>query len=64
MFEFHLELDGDLSLAAAHDMTDLVEDNLLDAYPNAVIVIHQDPVGIKEERLDHKLKKNLKKKRR
>lgn len=62
MFEFHLELDGDLSLAAAHDMTDLVEDNLLDAYPNAVIVIHQDPVGIKEERLDHKLKKNLKKK--
>lgn len=61
MFEFHLELDGELSLAAAHDMTDLVEDNLLDAYPNSVIIIHQDPVGIKEERLDNKLKKPLKK---
>ena len=62
MFEFHLELDGDLPLAAAHDMTDMVEDNLLEAYPNAVIIIHQDPVGIKEERLDNKLKKNQKKK--
>ena len=62
MFEFHLELDGELSLAAAHDMTELVEDNLLDAYPNAVIIIHQDPVGIKEERLDNKLKINNKKK--
>lgn len=61
MFEFHLELDGELSLAAAHDMTDLVEDNLLDAYPNAVIIVHQDPVGIKEERLDNKLKKPVKK---
>lgn len=64
MFEFHLELDGDLSLAAAHDMTDLVEDNLLDNYPDAVIIIHQDPVGIQEERLDNKLKKSFNKKRR
>lgn len=61
MFEFHLELDGELSLAAAHDMTDLVEDNLLDAFPNSVIIIHEDPVGIKEDRLDNKLKKPLKK---
>lgn len=57
MFEFHLELDGDLSLAAAHEMTELVEDNLGDAYPNAVIIIHQDPTGVKEERLDNKLRK-------
>lgn len=55
MFEFHLELDGELSLSAAHEMTELVEDNLIDAYPNAVVIIHQDPVGIKEDRLDNKL---------
>lgn len=61
MFEFHLELDGDLPLSAAHEMTEAVEDNLLDEFPNAQIIIHQDPVGIKEERLDHKLRYRRKK---
>lgn len=60
MFEFHLELDGELSLAAAHEMTELVEDSLIDAYPNAVVIIHQDPVGVKEDRLDNKLYKPVK----
>lgn len=60
MFEFHLELDGDISLAAAHDMTELVEDNLLDVFPNAVIIIHQDPAGVKEDRLDYKVAKHPK----
>ncbi len=55
MFEFHLELDGDLSLAAAHDLTDLIEDNIHEQYPDAQIIIHQDPAGIKEERLDQKI---------
>lgn len=63
MFELHLELDGDISLAAAHDMTELVEDNLADAFPNAVVIIHQDPVGIKEERLDDKVAKPLPRKK-
>ena len=40
MFEFHLELDGDLPLSAAHEMTEAVEDNLLDEFPNAQIIIH------------------------
>lgn len=61
MFEFHLELDGDLPLSAAHEMTEAVEDNLLDEFPNAQIIIHQDPVGGKEERLDHKLRYRRKK---
>lgn len=64
MFEFHLELDGDLPLSAAHDMTEMVEENLWEAYPNAVIIIHQDPVGIKEDRLDTKLKKASNKKKK
>ena len=61
MFEFHLELDGDLPLSAAHEMTETVEDNLLDEFPNAQIIIHQDPVGVKEDRLDHKLRYRRKK---
>lgn len=61
MFEFHLELDGDLPLSAAHEMTEAVEDNLLDEFPNAQIIIHQDPVWVKEERLDHKLRYRRKK---
>lgn len=58
MFEFHLELDGELSLYAAHDLTDMIEDDILEAYPNSQIIIHQDPAGIKEERLDQKIKYN------
>lgn len=56
MFEFHLELDGDLPLSAAHELTDMVEDDILEAYPNSQIIIHQDPAGIKEERLDLKIR--------
>ena len=56
MFEFHLELDGNLSLYQAHKYTDEVEKLILKTYPSAQIIIHQDPLGIKEDRLDHKLK--------
>lgn len=62
MFEFHLELDGNLSLYDAHDLTDMVEDEILETYPNAQIIIHQDPAGIKEERLDQIIQSNRKKK--
>ena len=63
MFEFHLELDGNLSLYDAHDLTDMVEDEILEAYPNSQIIIHQDPAGINEERLDQIILKNKKKNR-
>ena len=63
MFEFHLELDGNLSLYDAHDLTDMVEDEILEAYPNSQIIIHQDPAGIYEERLDKIILKNKKKNR-
>lgn len=55
MFEFHLELDGDLSLAKAHEYTEEVEGMLRKIYPDAQIIIHQDPKGISEERLDNRL---------
>lgn len=54
-FELHLELDGNISLYKAHELTDSVEKEILKLYPNSQIMIHQDPYGIKEDRLDHEL---------
>ena len=55
MFEFHLELDGSLPLSVAHEYTDEVENAVLKAYPDAQVIIHQDPAGLKENRLDHQI---------
>lgn len=43
--QFHLELDGELSLHAAHAVTEAVTAAIRQAYPAADIVIRQDPVG-------------------
>jgi ferrous-iron efflux pump FieF len=48
--QFHIELDGDLSLYRAHDVADEVEASLRAVYPGAEVIIHQDPYGIDEER--------------
>jgi ferrous-iron efflux pump FieF len=37
-------------VAAAHEISDEVEARLRAAYPNAEIMIHQDPEGIEEPR--------------
>ena len=57
MFEFHLELDGKLDLYSAHEYSDEVEGLIRQKYSDAQIIIHQDPVGVKEDRLDNRLKK-------
>jgi ferrous-iron efflux pump FieF len=48
--QIHLEMDGGLSLTRAHEISDEVEALLRSAYPNAQIIIHQDPEGIEEPR--------------
>ena len=53
--EMHIELDGNLTLYQAHTITDEVEKQISVAYPHAQIIIHQDPYGIKENRLDHQI---------
>lgn len=55
--EFHLELDGDLSLRKAHDITEELELLLYKAFPSAEILIHQEPAGIDDHRLDEKIKR-------
>src|SRR6266581_5141940 len=48
--QLHIEMDGALSLTRAHQISDEVEARLRSAYPNAEIMIHQDPEGIEEPR--------------
>ncbi len=48
--QIHIEMDGGLSLIRAHEISDEVEAQLRSAYPNAQVIIHQDPEGIEEPR--------------
>ena len=43
--QFHIELDPEMSLTRAHQISDDVERELMDAFPGAQIIIHQDPRG-------------------
>jgi ferrous-iron efflux pump FieF len=46
--QLHLEMDGAINLRRAHEIADKVEAELRTAYPNAEIIIHQDPAGLEE----------------
>lgn len=48
--QIHVEMDGRLTLAEAHRVSDAVEAEILAAFPRAEIMIHQDPEGIEEPR--------------
>ena len=48
--QFHLELDGDLSLSDAHQISDEVEKLISAKFENAEILIHEDPEGLDEDR--------------
>lgn len=47
--QFHLVLDADLTLLQAHEISDAVEVEVRDAFPDAEVLIHQDPTGIFEK---------------
>lgn len=53
--EIHLELDGNLTLSESHDISDKVEAKILAEFPQAQIIVHQDPYGLHEQRLDHEI---------
>jgi ferrous-iron efflux pump FieF len=46
--QFHMELDGDMTLNEAHAIADQVEAAVMQAFPGAEVIIHQDPAGIVE----------------
>ena len=53
--ELHLELDGGLTLADAHDIADEVEQAIAAAFGDAAVLVHQEPAGLDDERLDHQV---------
>ncbi len=46
--QFHLELDGSMSLMQAHEIADRVEAAVKQAFPGSEVLSHQDPAGIEE----------------
>ncbi len=44
--QFHLELDGRMTLSAAHAVADRIEAEVGAAFPGAEIIIHQEPVDV------------------
>jgi len=50
--QFHLEMDGGLTLAEAHEIADAVMMDVELAFPNAEVLIHEDPYGIPEPRAE------------
>ncbi len=48
--EMHLELDPEMTVGAAHAVTEEVEERLRRRYPGAEVVIHQEPRGLCEAR--------------
>lgn len=45
--QLHLELDSTLSLADAHAIADDVEHQLVELFPDAEVIIHEDPVVVR-----------------
>jgi ferrous-iron efflux pump FieF len=48
--QFHLEMEGSLSLSDAHRVSDAVEADVRAAFPGAEVIIHEDPAGVVEQR--------------
>ncbi|HIP06314.1 MAG TPA: cation diffusion facilitator family transporter [Mariprofundaceae bacterium] len=46
--QFHLELDGNLSLLQAHAIADEVEATIKEKWTDAEVIIHEDPHGLQE----------------
>ncbi len=44
--QVHLEMDPQMTLAQAHEISDEVERDLMAAFPGAEVIIHQDPAGL------------------
>ncbi len=50
--ELHVEMDPDLPLRDAHDISEELVDMLGKEFPGSDVLIHQDPAGYAESRLD------------
>lgn len=53
--EIHLEFDGNKTLTETHALSDKAENKIIAAYPKMQLIVHQDPFGLQENRIDHTL---------
>lgn len=53
--EMHVELDSEMRLREVHDVTDALEAELQTAFPDVEIIIHPEPAGLDDQRLDHRI---------
>jgi ferrous-iron efflux pump FieF len=53
--ELHVELDGAMPLQAVHDITDMLEAEIQSAFPEVEVIIHPEPAGLDDARLDHRI---------
>lgn len=44
--QLHIELDPDIKLIRAHEISDAVEADIMASFPRAEVIIHQDPAGV------------------
>ncbi|WGE82103.1 cation diffusion facilitator family transporter [Actinobacillus equuli subsp. haemolyticus] len=49
--QLHLELEDNLTLLEAHDITDSLEQKILAIFPRSEIIIHQEPTSIVQQEL-------------
>lgn len=53
--QFHLDMDGNITLTEANAISEAVMYKVENAFPNADVLIHEDPLGVEERRLDSQL---------
>jgi ferrous-iron efflux pump FieF len=58
--ELHVEMDALTPLLAAHDVAEAIMQDLYKAFPGADVIIHEDPAGLEETRLDTQIEINEK----
>jgi cation diffusion facilitator family transporter len=55
--EFHVEVDGDLTVEQGHEIVDEVETAVCALFPGeAEVIVHMEPAGIIDERLDNRIR--------
>ena len=57
--EIHLEFDGNKTLTETHALADSAEQKVIEAYPQIQLIVHQDPHGLKENRIDNAIAENV-----
>lgn len=53
--EFHIELDRDMPFRRVHDVMDEIETALFAVFPKSEVLIHPEPAGLQDHRLDNVL---------